>query len=110
MRFALSTVEMTGNLLSSLRSHLNDFFRSDTARKEMIELDHLVITITQITLTLLELKKAVEPFTVTTFLAPWDTPLLRIAWMKRDTSVATIIGRLNSHKSSLSLISTIIQS
>jgi hypothetical protein len=110
IKFTLTSVEVMGLILSSLKSLLDDLLQVDATRRAMIELDHLVIALTQTILTLLELENAIKPFKkLFRSQALWNAPGMRLVWMKKEFAIMKAVHRLTSHKASLSLILSIMQ-
>jgi hypothetical protein len=96
MNFALSFAQ---RLLSNLTSLQRD-------RKAMIEVEYLVIILTQSVITITELEKLVCP---TSFQRDKRQAWERLKWVWKEESVSRAVLRLEGHKSSMSLLLNILQ-
>jgi hypothetical protein len=93
--------------LSSLQILLTDLSSTPTHRAALIQLDQLIVTLTESVLTFSELETAIAPF-----LTPRGTkvPLrTRLKWTRAESQCAKIVERLQRHKASISLMLNILQ-
>ena len=74
-------------------------------RLSMIEVDQLVATLTESVLTFSELEALVKPYRT----CPPATMRTRIKWYWKEDAISRIMLRLDRHKSSLSLMLSIVQ-
>jgi hypothetical protein len=97
MEFALSS---TQRLLSNLL-----VLRPD--RKALVELDHLVITVTQSIITFRKLESLVCPEFVlkSSKTTAWE----RLQWARKEEAIGRLVQELERHKSSLSYMLNILQ-
>ncbi|KIW32205.1 uncharacterized protein PV07_03765 [Cladophialophora immunda] len=109
LRAATFLVKEMGLVLSSMHSLLNNLVALHPSRKSMIELDHLVVVVTQTTITFLDLEEAVHPFRQTKAGGSWDWTKLRVEWLRKEKGIQGIMDMMSQHKSSLSMIMDILQ-
>jgi hypothetical protein len=104
---ALFAVKEMGFVLSSAQRLLSDLVALRSTRKAMVELDHLVITITQSVITFKELESliCVEADAKSSLV----TIRSRLKWAWKEEAVSRAVLRLQGHKSSLSLMLNILQ-
>jgi hypothetical protein len=104
---ALFAVKEMGFALSSAERLLSDLFALQSGRKAMVELEHLVVTITQSVITFKELESLICPE------ADAKSSLItirsRLKWAWKEEAVSRAVLRLQGHKSSLSLLLNILQ-
>jgi hypothetical protein len=94
---AFASLQILITSLSSKPSH----------RAALIQLDHLIITLTGSVLTLSELEKAIAPFVVP---HGAEIPLkTRLKWTRAEGDCTKIVERLQRHKASISLMLNILQ-
>jgi hypothetical protein len=101
----LSEVKEVEISLSAVHRFLLDIRKAPTQRRAMIQLDHLVATLTESVLTFSELEALVKPFAT----GPKTSILERIKWAWKEDAVSGIVQRLERHKSSFSLMLNIAQ-
>ncbi|RSL42666.1 hypothetical protein CEP54_015397 [Fusarium duplospermum] len=97
----LVTVEQMKMTLSSVQSLIDSIESLDPSRKALIQLDHLSIIITHSVLTISELESLV---------CPKDGLMNRLRWAWSEKKVMGLLPRLESQKSSLSLMVAVLQS
>ncbi|RSL61344.1 hypothetical protein CEP53_005147 [Fusarium sp. AF-6] len=97
----LLTVEQMKMTLSSVQSLIDSIESLDPSRKALIQLDHLSIVITHSVLTISELESLV---------CPKDGLMHRLRWAWSEKKVMGLLPRLESQKSSLSLMVAVLQS
>ncbi|KAI8712442.1 hypothetical protein NCS52_01342400 [Fusarium sp. LHS14.1] len=97
----LETVEQMKLTLSSVQSLIDSIETLDPSRKALIQLDHLSIVITHSVLTISELESLV---------CPKDGLMHRLRWAWSEKKVLGLLPRLESQKSSLSLMVAVLQS
>ncbi|KAJ3456356.1 hypothetical protein MRS44_016379 [Fusarium solani] len=97
----LGTVEQMKLTLSSVQSLIDSIESLDPSRKALIQLDHLSIVITHSVLTISELESIV---------CPKDGLMHRLRWAWSEKRVMGLLPRLESQKSSLSLMVAVLQS
>ncbi|KAI8652444.1 hypothetical protein NCS57_01308400 [Fusarium keratoplasticum] len=97
----LETVEQMKLTLSSVQSLIDSIESLDPSRKALIQLDHLSIVITHSVLTISELESIV---------CPKDGLMHRLRWAWSEKRVMGLLPRLESQKSSLSLMVAVLQS
>jgi hypothetical protein len=107
MQLALCTLKDMGVALSSIQRLFSNLLVLRPRRKEMVELEHLAITITQAVKTFSDLDSLLAPaFCSTSSIATaWE----RLQWAWKEDSVSRVLQQLDRHKSSLSLMLSIIQ-
>jgi hypothetical protein len=104
---ALLAVKDMGVALSSIQRLLSNLSALRPRRKSMIELEHLVITVTQAVINLQYLESLlVSHFDSNGFK---NTAWERIQWARKEDSIQRAVHRLEGHKSSLSLMLNILQ-
>jgi hypothetical protein len=97
MRMALSSVEQLIRTISAVPQR----------RKALIQLDHLIITLTHSMITFSDLESLVSPFVVDSAAGPSTWDRLKFAW--QEDRISNSIQRLESHKSSITLMLSILQ-
>ncbi|RMJ17165.1 hypothetical protein CDV36_003151 [Fusarium kuroshium] len=97
----LMTVDQMKMTLSSVQSLIDSIESLDPSRKALIQLDHLSIVITHSVLTISELESLV---------CPKDGLMHRLRWAWSEKKVMGLLPRLESQKSSLSLMVAVLQS
>jgi len=97
MRIALSSVEELIRTINAVPQR----------RKVLIQLDHLIITLTQSMITFSELEAQVSPFIADSAAEPSTWDRLKFAWQEERILIS--IQRLESHKSSIMLMLSILQ-
>jgi hypothetical protein len=97
MDFALQSIRMLLSTLESLRP----------ARRAMVEIDHLRVTVTQTVTTFTKLQALICPydFDVNSAASAW----IRIRWVAKEDEISGVIQRLEGHRSSISLLLNILQ-
>lgn len=94
-------------VLPSLQILLINLSSAQPHRAAMIQLKHLIITLTEAASTLAELDKAIAPFTMN---PGSKTPIQRkLGWTRAESSCVKIVERLQRHKASMSLMLNILQ-
>ena len=107
VRSTLSEVESIRAALIALHKFLLRVAEKSCPRASFIQLDPLIATLTDAVLTFAELEKMVVPLE-RLIRTPGDlSARLKTAWS--GDSISTVTGRLQQHKSSLSLMMNIIQ-
>lgn len=93
--------------LSPLQILLADLSLTPTHRAALVQVDHLIVTLTQAVLTFSDLETAVAPF-----LTPrgGNVPLrTRLKWTRAESQCTKIVERLQRHKASISVMLNILQ-
>jgi hypothetical protein len=104
---ALFSVKEMDFALQSARKLLSSLQKLQPARRAMVEISHLVITITQSATSFARLQALVCPFDydVNSAASAW----LRLKWVTKEDEISNAVRGLESHKSSLSLLLNILQ-
>jgi hypothetical protein len=93
--------------VSSLQILLADLSSAPPHRAALIQVDHLIATLTECVLTFSELDAALVPFAG---LREAKVPLrARLRWTRAEAECGRIVGRLQRHKASVSLMLNIMQ-
>jgi hypothetical protein len=93
--------------LSSLQNLLSDLTSAPTHRTALIQLDQLIVTLTEAILTFSELETTIAPFSL-----PQGAKLplkSRLKWTRAESSCVKFVERLQRHKASISLMLNILQ-
>ncbi|KAF4457352.1 cell division control protein 42 [Fusarium austroafricanum] len=98
---ALQNVEHMNLTLHSIQSLIDSLDTIDRSRKSLIQLDHLSIVVTHAVLTISELESII---------CREDSLMNRLRWVWNEKKVLTLLPRLETQKTSLSLMVTILQS
>lgn len=93
--------------LSSLQSLLVDLSASPPRRTALIQIDQLIVTLTESVLTFSELEAIITPLAALT--APKFTIRTRLRWTRAEGNCTKIVERLQRHKASISLMLNILQ-
>jgi hypothetical protein len=101
----LSEVKEVEISLSAVHRFLLGIRTAPIHRIAMIQLDHLIATLTESVLTFSELEALVKPLAT----GPKTSILERIKWAWKEDAVSGIMQRLERHKSSFSLMLNIAQ-
>jgi hypothetical protein len=107
LRTFASEVQEVQAALSSLQILLADLSSTPTHRTALIQLDQLIVTLTESVLTFSELETAIAPF-----LVPHGAKIplrSRLKWTRAENSCFKIVERLQRHKASISLMLNILQ-
>ncbi|KAI1121242.1 hypothetical protein F5Y10DRAFT_256717 [Nemania abortiva] len=95
--------------ISAALGHLQDFIsnrrKAAAERGNLILLDQLLTTLTGCVTTYSDLQFTLDGLNINADMGTFD----RIKWMRQEGSLNTLVQRLQSHKSSLTLMLTIIQ-
>ncbi|KAL2069465.1 hypothetical protein VTL71DRAFT_14144 [Oculimacula yallundae] len=103
---ALSQVNSIKAALSAIEKLLLRYDSVDSKRIAMIQVDDLVVTLTDAVLTFDEFETLVSPFLGLSSIAIGD----RMKWAWKNDEVESILGRLERHKSTMLLMLSIAQS
>tara|TARA_R110002033_G_scaffold161672_1_gene198313 strand:- start:20 stop:454 length:435 start_codon:yes stop_codon:yes gene_type:complete len=103
---ALSQVNGTKIALSAIEKLLQDTGGTLTGQVGMIQVDDLVVTMTEAVLTFDELETLVAPFLGISTVAIRE----RMKWAWKDDQIESLLVRLDRHKSTLLLMLSIAQS
>jgi hypothetical protein len=101
----LSQVTQIEACLSAIQKLLCKMNPESRQRMTLIKVEHLVTSLTQAVLTFSELEALVNKIIT----RPRTSLMLRANWMLKQNKLASIMLRLESHKSSLSLMLSIAQ-
>jgi len=93
--------------LSSLQTLLADLSSLPPHRAALIQIDHLIATLTGCVLSFSELKTAIAPFTA--LQKPVVSLRARLKWTRAEGDCLRIVERLQRHKASISLMLSILQ-
>ena len=85
----------------SLENLLSDLVHAQTRRLDLIQLEQLVVVLTEAVLTFSELETIITPFATSQI---WD----RLEWVQKESTVSRIFERLQRHTSAFSLILKIV--
>jgi len=99
-RSVLNTVNETKLVLEAIQHLIETIASVSSWRRTLIRLDHLALTLSNRILTLSELESVVVVA---------DGILERINWIRAESKVARLVPRLESQKTSLVLIVTVLQ-
>jgi hypothetical protein len=102
-----SEVQQVRAALSSLQTLLADLSSTQSHRTALIQIDQLIVTLTDSVLTFSELETAIAPF-----VAPEGAkvPLrARLRWLWAEDSCNKIVDRLQRQKTTISLILNVLQ-
>lgn len=93
--------------LFSLQTLLADLSSTQSHRAALIQIDQLIVTLTDSVLTFSELETAIAPFvTLQGAKVPFRA---RLKWLWAEDSCSKIVDRLQRHKSTISLMLNILQ-
>jgi hypothetical protein len=93
--------------LSSLQSLLANLSSAPPHRAALIQLDQLIVTLTEAVLTFSELETTIAPFSVA---QGAKLPLKsRLKWTRAESNCTKLVERLQRHKASISLMLNILQ-
>ncbi|KAL6705198.1 hypothetical protein ACN47E_007158 [Coniothyrium glycines] len=100
-------VQEVRTALSSLQILLADLSSSQTHRAALIQIDQLIVTLTDSVLTFSELETAIAPYIA---LQGAKVPLrARLKWVRAEDSCLKIVDRLQRHKATICLMLNILQ-
>jgi len=99
-RSVLNTVNETKLTIEAIQHLIETIASVSSWRRTMIRLDHLALTLSNCILTLSELESVVVVA---------NGILERINWIRAESKVARLVPRLESQKTSLALIVTVLQ-
>jgi hypothetical protein len=99
----LGQVAQIKTCLSAIQDLLYGMNMVSRQRMALIKVDHLVASLTQAVLTFSELEALINKIIT----GPSSSLMLRVNWTRRQNKLASIMQRLESHKSSLSLMLSI---
>ncbi|KAF4634125.1 hypothetical protein G7Y89_g3974 [Cudoniella acicularis] len=102
----LPQVNELQSCFSAIHNLLIGIETAPTRRISMIQVDHLRATLTEAVLTFSELEELLTPRVPGSDISMLE----RIKWAWNEDTVSSIVGRLERHKSSLSLMLNIVQS
>ena len=103
----LFQIEDISNCLSAVKLLLLEINSAPKRRVSMVQVDHLVATLTEAVLTFSELEAVIIPLKDINVSAV--STIQRLKWAWEEENMANIMTRLDRHKSSLSLILNILQ-
>lgn len=93
--------------LLSLQTLLTDLSSAPPRRAALIQLDHLIVTLTESVLTFSELEAIITPLAVS---KGQKFPLrTRLKWTRIEGNCSKMVERLQRHKASISLMLNILQ-
>ncbi|KAE9377126.1 hypothetical protein N431DRAFT_401900 [Stipitochalara longipes BDJ] len=101
----LNQVKEIETCLSAIQKFIYSIQSASKQRMAFIKIEHLVAALTQAVLTFSELEALVKKFVT----GPRSALMLRVNWTRKQNKIANIIVRLDSHKSTLSLILSIVR-
>jgi len=101
----LNQVTQVETCLSAIQMLLFSMNSASEQRMALIKVEHLVTTLTQAVLTFSELEALVKKIVT----GPRTSVMLYLNWTRKQNKLASIMLRLESHKSSLSLMLSIAQ-
>jgi hypothetical protein len=102
-----SEVQQVRAALSSLQTLLADLSSTQSHRAALIQIDQLIVTLTDSVLTFSELETAIAPFVA---LQSAKVPLkARLKWLWAEDSCNKIVDRLQRQKATISLMLNILQ-
>ena len=105
-RRALTAVEEMRMALTSVQQVIDRLSRLPRNRKEMIHVSHLVITFREAIRSFSELEATVKPAAgVDGMSSKWD----RLKWVSEEEKILRSVQQLELHKTSLSLMLSILQ-
>jgi hypothetical protein len=107
VQLALDALKDMGVALSSIQRLFSNLLVLRPRRKAMVELEHLAIIITQAVKTFSDLDSLLAPAFCS--MPPIATAWERLQWAWKEDSVSRVLQQLERHKSSLSLMLSIIQ-
>jgi hypothetical protein len=101
----LLSVSETRMVLGSVSDLVDNFLKYPTRRRALVQLDHLIICLTQTVLTFSDLE---------TFVRPWITSSQQSRWQRwrlnaQDERISRFNTKLQEHKASISLVLNILQ-
>jgi hypothetical protein len=104
---AMFAVEEMRLALISVEKLILDVPSVPRKRKALVEVDHLVITLTESVITFSDLEALVSPFVTDSVIdtSAWK----RLKWAWKEEKVSLSIQRLESHKSSIIMMLSILQ-
>jgi Fungal N-terminal domain of STAND proteins len=101
----LSEVKEVEIFLSAIQKFLLGIASAPRRRIALIQLDQLIVTLTEAVLTFSELEALVTPLAAKSKTSSME----RLKWAWKEDAVSNIMQRLQRHKSSLSLMLNIVQ-
>lgn len=99
-----SRIESSRNVLSALQKLLNNLNATPRKRKELVPLDHLVVSLTNGVLLFSELETIVLELGTST-----ENFRTRIQWARRDKTLNMMISRLQGFEISISVMLNMLQ-
>ncbi len=100
----LTEVNHVRIICASLQSFLDRTLRIDPARAALIQLENVVVVLTQTVIVFSQLETIVAPLA-----ARGGPSWRRLSWAWQETAAMRLVDQLQRHKTSLSLILQIIQ-
>jgi hypothetical protein len=103
----MAAVEQMNIALLSVQELIINRSSVSYERKALIQLDDLIITLTESVITLSELESHISPFAVDseTSLIGWN----RLKWSWQERKVSHYVQRIESHKMSITMMLNILQ-
>jgi hypothetical protein len=92
-------------VFTAFQGFLNRTNRISGLRAALIQLDDVVVILTQTVLVLSELQTVIAPLSSTGRLSSWQ----RLNWSRHEAAARRLLSQLQRHKTSLSLLLQIIQ-
>jgi hypothetical protein len=108
VKTAISSITQMRIVLVSVQALLVDLEQIQPSRKSMIELDHLVIVLTQSTISFLALQTVLDPFSRKKVIGPGAQIEFTLRWMRAKNKVANLLEDLERHKASFSLLLAVL--
>lgn len=91
--------------LGFIQTYLHERAHATTKRKNLILLEHILITLTGCVTTYSDLQTKVDDLET----SPGMGFLAKVQWWREESGIGALVGRLQNHKSSLTLMLTILQ-
>jgi hypothetical protein len=92
-------------ILQQLQKYIDGYAQASTTRLSLITVEHITASLTGCVLTYSELDAALKSMHTDTGMKAWD----RAKWYVKRDEINAIVGRLQGHKASFSLMLNIIQ-
>ena len=91
--------------LQHVQQYISGRAQSSTERQSMVLLEHVLTTLTGCVLTFSELQSTLSRLSIDSNMGTYD----RMKWIRQQPRIGALVQRLQNHKSSLTLILTILQ-
>jgi hypothetical protein len=104
-RDLLATVDGIWLTLSSVKKLLDSILQVPRERKELIHVPHLFLVFRETIISISELESIVCPSGVEGYASTWH----RLKWVLEEKRISSVVQRVESHRTSLSTMLSILQ-